>query len=82
MPCIASDSRYDGTMPYRQCGAGGLKLPLISLGLRHNFGGVDILERGRAIVPGDGYHLIIYQHPNDVRVTASRGVWTGPARDK
>ena len=28
-------------MPYRRCGRSGLKLPAISLGLWHNFGGVD-----------------------------------------
>jgi L-glyceraldehyde 3-phosphate reductase len=30
--------RYDGRMPYRTVGRTGLKLPLISLGLWHNFG--------------------------------------------
>lgn len=34
-------------MPYNRCGSWGLKLPAISLGLWHNFGGVDILENGR-----------------------------------
>ncbi|MFZ7091808.1 L-glyceraldehyde 3-phosphate reductase [Primorskyibacter sp. 2E233] len=33
----ASDNRYD-TMQYRRCGRSGLKLPVISLGLWHNFG--------------------------------------------
>ena len=33
-----SDTRYD-TMEYRRCGRSGLKLPVISLGLWHNFGG-------------------------------------------
>ena len=33
-----SDSRYDN-MLYRRCGRSGLKLPAISLGLWHNFGG-------------------------------------------
>ncbi len=33
-----ADTRYD-TMEYRRCGQSGLKLPLISLGLWHNFGG-------------------------------------------
>ncbi len=33
-----SDTRYD-SMTYRRCGASGLKLPVISLGLWHNFGG-------------------------------------------
>ncbi len=41
--------RYE-TMPYRRCGRSGLRLPPISLGLWHNFGGVDPFETGRAIV--------------------------------
>lgn len=43
---LASSNRYD-TMPYRRCGKSGLKLPLISLGLWHNFGGVDTFEHYR-----------------------------------
>src|SRR5690606_33668161 len=35
---------------FRRCGRSGLKLPLLSLGLWHNFGGVDTYETGRAIV--------------------------------
>ena len=31
------EDRYE-RMPYRRCGASGLKLPAISLGLWHNFG--------------------------------------------
>lgn len=34
-------------MQYRRCGNSGLQLPAISLGLWHNFGGVDTLENGR-----------------------------------
>ena len=34
----ASESRYEG-MLYRRCGRSGLKLPAISLGCWHNFGG-------------------------------------------
>jgi L-glyceraldehyde 3-phosphate reductase len=37
-------------MQYRRCGSSGLKLPLISLGLWHNFGGVDTLENCRAML--------------------------------
>ena len=37
-------------MTYRRCGRSGLKLPALSLGLWHNFGGVDTLENGRAIL--------------------------------
>ena len=41
-----STQRYD-TMLYRRCGKSGLKLPIISLGLWHNFGGIDSLENAR-----------------------------------
>ncbi len=44
-----SEARYD-TMRYNRCGRSGLKLPAISLGLWHNFGGVDTLENARAMV--------------------------------
>ncbi len=44
-----SATRYD-TMTYRRCGRSGLKLPAISLGLWHNFGGVDRLADARAMV--------------------------------
>ena len=37
-------------MRYRQCGNSGLRLPEISLGLWHNFGGVDVYETGRETV--------------------------------
>jgi L-glyceraldehyde 3-phosphate reductase len=46
---IASEQRYD-TMTYRRCGKSGINLPAISLGLWHNFGGVDVFENGRAMV--------------------------------
>ena len=39
-------SRYQD-MQYRRCGRSGLKLPAISLGLWHNFGGVDTFEHYR-----------------------------------
>jgi L-glyceraldehyde 3-phosphate reductase len=42
-------TRYD-TMRYNLCGRSGLKLPAISLGLWHNFGGVDPLENCRAML--------------------------------
>jgi len=41
--------RYE-KIDYRRCGRSGLTLPALSLGLWHNFGGVDSLEIGRAIV--------------------------------
>jgi L-glyceraldehyde 3-phosphate reductase len=40
MAYTANDARY-GQMTYRRCGASGLKLPLLSLGLWHNFGETD-----------------------------------------
>jgi L-glyceraldehyde 3-phosphate reductase len=46
---IASEQRYD-TMSYRRCGKSGIQLPAISLGLWHNFGGVDVFENGRTMV--------------------------------
>jgi L-glyceraldehyde 3-phosphate reductase len=44
-----SDKRYNG-MNYNRCGRSGLHLPPISLGLWHNFGGVDSFENGRSMV--------------------------------
>ena len=43
MPYTASETRYDD-MTYRNCGRSGLKLPLLSLGLWHNFGTQDDYE--------------------------------------
>lgn len=43
------DNRYD-IMKYNRVGRSGLKLPAVSLGLWHNFGGVDSLENSRAII--------------------------------
>jgi L-glyceraldehyde 3-phosphate reductase len=40
------DSRY-AAMRYNRCGHSGVKLPAISLGLWHNFGGVDVFENSR-----------------------------------
>lgn len=44
-----SETRYQ-TMRYNRCGNSGVKLPAVSLGLWHNFGGVDVYENARAIV--------------------------------
>src|SRR4030095_11628186 len=49
MTYLAANNRYEG-MKYNRVGRSGLKLPAISLGLWHNFGGVDRLENGRAMV--------------------------------
>lgn len=45
----ASNQRYS-SMKYNRCGSSGLLLPAISLGLWHNFGGVDTFENGRAML--------------------------------
>ncbi len=45
----ARGERYD-SMIYRRCGASGVQLPAISLGLWHNFGGVDVFENSRAML--------------------------------
>jgi L-glyceraldehyde 3-phosphate reductase len=45
----AQDTRYQ-SMPYNHCGRSGLRQPAISLGLWHNFGGVDRLEDARAML--------------------------------
>jgi L-glyceraldehyde 3-phosphate reductase len=50
MPYQAEAERYDGRMLYRRTGRSGLMLPAVSLGLWHNFGGVDAFETGRAMV--------------------------------
>jgi L-glyceraldehyde 3-phosphate reductase len=43
-----AETRYQ-TMTYRRCGQSGLLLPALSLGLWHNFGGVDAFEDARAL---------------------------------
>lgn len=45
----ADDGRYE-SMVYNRCGNSGLMLPAISLGLWHNFGGVDAFENGREMI--------------------------------
>ena len=42
-------SRYDSPQFYRRCGRSGVQLPIISLGLWHNFGAKDSCENARAI---------------------------------
>jgi L-glyceraldehyde 3-phosphate reductase len=45
----SAENRYD-SMKYNRSGRSGLLLPAISLGLWHNFGGVDAYENGRAML--------------------------------
>ena len=46
---LADNNRYKN-MRYNRCGRSGIMLPAISLGLWHNFGGVDVLENSRAMI--------------------------------
>ena len=46
---VAADQRYD-SMQYRRSGRSGIQLPAVSLGLWHNFGGVDNFENSRAML--------------------------------
>ncbi len=48
MTYVPAADRYS-KMVYRRCGRSGLKLPAVSLGLWHNFGGDTPRETGRAI---------------------------------
>src|ERR1035437_3527271 len=43
-------TRYDNPAFYRACGRSGLKLPLLSLGLWHNFGTGDNYTNSRAMI--------------------------------
>ena len=45
----ASEDRYN-KMQYRRCGKSGIMLPLISLGLWHNFGDRDDFDNARSIL--------------------------------
>ncbi len=49
MSYAPAESRYQH-MPYRRTGKSGLMLPPISLGLWHNFGGVDQLDNARKML--------------------------------
>ena len=49
MTYIPAANRYEN-MKYNRCGKSGLLLPVVSLGLWHNFGSVDVFDNGRAIV--------------------------------
>ncbi|MNS41236.1 L-glyceraldehyde 3-phosphate reductase [compost metagenome] len=49
MVYTASEDRYE-SMKYNRVGRSGLKLPAISLGLWHNFGGVNKFENGREMI--------------------------------
>ncbi len=47
---VPDPDRYDGRMPYRQCGVRGLRLPAVSLGFWHNFGDDKPIQNMRSIM--------------------------------
>lgn len=49
MSYTAATNRYE-QMEFRRCGNSGLKLPLVSLGLWHNFGEIDQFQNARNIL--------------------------------
>ena len=49
MSYLANTKRYQ-TMQYRKCGQSGVKLPLISVGLWHNFGGNGMSAEAKKIL--------------------------------
>ncbi|MBR1614744.1 MAG: aldo/keto reductase [Treponema sp.] len=46
----ADEKRYGNGMVYRRCGRSGLKLPIVSLGLWHNFGSIDDFENQKRMI--------------------------------
>jgi len=50
MSSYTPDAQRYEAIPYARCGRSGLKLPRLSLGLWHNFGGVDALENQRLLL--------------------------------
>src|SRR5664280_1796743 len=51
MSTLANASRYE-SMLFKRCGTSGLLLPRVSLGLWHNFGGVDARTNARELLLG------------------------------
>ena len=49
MSYTAAENRYD-QMKYRRCGSSGIKLPMLSLGLWHNFGAITPFETQQSIL--------------------------------
>ena len=49
MPYISDKNRYQ-KMHYRNCGDSGLKLPVLSIGLWHNFGGNGMASESKKIL--------------------------------
>ena len=48
---IANEKRYENSdVLYQRCGRSGVLLPKVSLGMWHNFGGVDDYQRSKEIL--------------------------------
>lgn len=56
----AQSDRYECGMTYPRCGHSGLRLPAVSLGLWHNFGGVDAYENAKDMLFTAFDHGITY----------------------
>ena len=52
MSYTPSPERYSNPSLYRRCGRSGIKLPLLSLGLWHNFGDTEVFQNSRELVLG------------------------------
>ena len=50
MSHVPDPKRYDNFSFYRTCGRSGLRLPIVSLGLWHNFGEVDVYANCRRMI--------------------------------
>jgi len=50
MSHVPAPDRYSNSGLYKRCGRSGIKLPMLSLGLWHNFGSVDSFPNARALV--------------------------------
>ena len=79
---LAQEERYD-SMTYRRCGRSGLKLPLLSLGLWHNFGGTSPIELGRQILRRAFGRIFAqdFQHYRDELIISTKAgydMWPGP----
>lgn len=50
MSYLPAPERYSHPAFYRRCGRSGVQLPVISLGLWHNFGGADDYDNARSMI--------------------------------
>ena len=73
---IANADRYRD-MIYRRCGQSGILLPAVSIGLWHNFGGVDALDNGRAMLRR-AFDLGITHFDLANNTKAGYDMWPGP----